>query len=328
MQVVFGLSCWRSDRLRVRVFRSKMFRRSRFSVRPNVGTAGRTAATPQESPAAKQETGGTAKEASEGSCVPDESNAPPLEKNPTSGWVTAVLKRRDRVLSLGCNVLCNVSGTALTRTVMAPTPQQPSKGGNAFPSSLKLHRVALPLPRGLQSPPSKPPLRPSVKHLPLRWRNHQHPAKLGPLQPPTDSCPQGLEGTLITANSTSRNPNSLLRPLKLQLFLWLKTHLSKLLRQQTAARNRKAHHGVTLKKLPPECLIKFLLLFPTRQPQKFRRKPELWCRPKLRDHCRRQHFTWADSSTALWMCSGWWKHRSSESCSGGRGAKKRWGFFF
>uniref|UniRef100_A0A3P9M6M3 Transcription factor TFIIIB component B'' Myb domain-containing protein n=2 Tax=Oryzias latipes TaxID=8090 RepID=A0A3P9M6M3_ORYLA len=62
-----------------------MFRRSRFSVRPNVGTAGRTAATPQESPAAKQETGGTAKEASEGSRVPDESNAPPLEKNPASG---------------------------------------------------------------------------------------------------------------------------------------------------------------------------------------------------------------------------------------------------
>uniref|UniRef100_A0A3P9JPV9 Transcription factor TFIIIB component B'' Myb domain-containing protein n=1 Tax=Oryzias latipes TaxID=8090 RepID=A0A3P9JPV9_ORYLA len=62
-----------------------MFRRSRFSVRPNVGTAGRTAATPQESPAAKQETDGTAKEASEGSCVPDESNAPPLEKKPASG---------------------------------------------------------------------------------------------------------------------------------------------------------------------------------------------------------------------------------------------------
>uniref|UniRef100_A0A3P9JPQ4 Transcription factor TFIIIB component B'' Myb domain-containing protein n=1 Tax=Oryzias latipes TaxID=8090 RepID=A0A3P9JPQ4_ORYLA len=75
-----------------------MFRRSRFSVRPNVGTAGRTAATPQESPAAKQETDGTAKEASEGSCVPDESNAPPLEKKPNGDGSnsSAALQRRKR----------------------------------------------------------------------------------------------------------------------------------------------------------------------------------------------------------------------------------------
>lgn len=32
-----------------------MFRRSRFSVRPNVSTAGRTAATPQEAPSSNPE---------------------------------------------------------------------------------------------------------------------------------------------------------------------------------------------------------------------------------------------------------------------------------
>ncbi|RVE66054.1 hypothetical protein OJAV_G00122770 [Oryzias javanicus] len=61
----------------------KMFRRSRFSVRPNVGAVGRTTATPQESAAAKQD--GTPKEASGGSSVPDESSAAPPEKTPASG---------------------------------------------------------------------------------------------------------------------------------------------------------------------------------------------------------------------------------------------------
>lgn len=39
-----------------------MFRRSRFSVRPNVGTAGRTAAASQEAPPVNQESGDTAKD--------------------------------------------------------------------------------------------------------------------------------------------------------------------------------------------------------------------------------------------------------------------------
>lgn len=38
-----------------------MFRRSRFSVRPNVGAAGRTAATPQEAPPVNQKNGDTSK---------------------------------------------------------------------------------------------------------------------------------------------------------------------------------------------------------------------------------------------------------------------------
>ena len=45
-----------------------MLRRSRFSIRPNVGTAGRTAATPQESPPNQ--------EASETSKVINDNNTP------------------------------------------------------------------------------------------------------------------------------------------------------------------------------------------------------------------------------------------------------------
>ncbi|XP_070844622.1 transcription factor TFIIIB component B'' homolog [Chaetodon trifascialis] len=44
-----------------------MFRRSRFSIRPNVGTAGRTAATPQEAPSVNQEASETPKDVSESS---------------------------------------------------------------------------------------------------------------------------------------------------------------------------------------------------------------------------------------------------------------------
>lgn len=39
-----------------------MFRRSRFSVRPNVGTAGRTAAASQEAPPVTQESSDAAKD--------------------------------------------------------------------------------------------------------------------------------------------------------------------------------------------------------------------------------------------------------------------------
>ncbi len=47
-----------------------MFRRSRFSVRPNVSTAGRTAATPQEAPSVSQETSETPKDVSESGTAP------------------------------------------------------------------------------------------------------------------------------------------------------------------------------------------------------------------------------------------------------------------
>lgn len=57
---------WNSDAALTSVcFQVKMFRRSRFSIRPNVGTAGRTAATPQEAPPVNQEAGETPKDVSE-----------------------------------------------------------------------------------------------------------------------------------------------------------------------------------------------------------------------------------------------------------------------
>ncbi|XP_062269278.1 transcription factor TFIIIB component B'' homolog [Platichthys flesus] len=58
-----------------------MFRRSRFSIRPNVGTAGRTAATPQEAPSSNQESSETPKDISESIAVTDvKSDGTPSEK--------------------------------------------------------------------------------------------------------------------------------------------------------------------------------------------------------------------------------------------------------
>lgn len=47
-----------------------MFRRSRFSIRPNVSTAGRTAATPQEAASVSQEASETPKDVSDSSTAP------------------------------------------------------------------------------------------------------------------------------------------------------------------------------------------------------------------------------------------------------------------
>ncbi|KAM4720497.1 uncharacterized protein FYW61_015879 isoform 2-T2 [Anableps anableps] len=65
-----------------------MFRRSRFSVRPNVGTTGRTAAgTPQEPPAANQETSKTQKEPNESNnaSLAINSDVTPSENAPGTG---------------------------------------------------------------------------------------------------------------------------------------------------------------------------------------------------------------------------------------------------
>ncbi|XP_049909320.1 transcription factor TFIIIB component B'' homolog isoform X4 [Epinephelus moara] len=66
-----------------------MFRRSRFSIRPNVGTAGRTAATPQEAPSANQEASENPKDVSESSTATavtdNKSVVTPSEKPTASG---------------------------------------------------------------------------------------------------------------------------------------------------------------------------------------------------------------------------------------------------
>lgn len=60
-----------------------MFRRSRFSVRPNVGTAGRAAATPQEAPPVNQEGSETPKDICQSNAAAVTDNKPvvtPSEK--------------------------------------------------------------------------------------------------------------------------------------------------------------------------------------------------------------------------------------------------------
>lgn len=66
-----------------------MFRRSRFSVRPNVGTAGRTAATPQEAPSSNQEASEIPRDVSESisdpSVIDNKSVVTPSEKSTGPG---------------------------------------------------------------------------------------------------------------------------------------------------------------------------------------------------------------------------------------------------
>lgn len=66
-----------------------MFRRSRFSVRPNVSTGGRTAATPQEPPLSNQEgskiSGDASESISDPSVTEPKSVVTPSEKSTGPG---------------------------------------------------------------------------------------------------------------------------------------------------------------------------------------------------------------------------------------------------
>lgn len=65
-----------------------MFRRSRFSVRPNVSTAGRSASTPQEATPANQEASEALREAGDSnnaSALTDKPDITLSEKAATSG---------------------------------------------------------------------------------------------------------------------------------------------------------------------------------------------------------------------------------------------------
>ncbi|XP_053267204.1 transcription factor TFIIIB component B'' homolog [Pleuronectes platessa] len=87
-----------------------MFRRSRFSIRPNVGTAGRTAATPQEAPSSNQESSETPKDISESSTpiavtdvksdgTPSEKTTAPVDgndQNAEGASSSAAVQRRKR----------------------------------------------------------------------------------------------------------------------------------------------------------------------------------------------------------------------------------------
>ncbi|KAM4527596.1 uncharacterized protein PAE49_024383 isoform 2-T2 [Odontesthes bonariensis] len=146
-----------------------MFRRSRFSVRPNVSTAGRTtAATPQETPPAKQEASETPKEADESvnaATVTSKTDVTPSERAPASGEgndqngegtsSSAALQRRKR-FSIKPKVAPGRPPT-LSRTPKSPikaviTTTAEVSGADSDKPSTSSQAGTTAVPHGLQSP--------------------------------------------------------------------------------------------------------------------------------------------------------------------------------
>ncbi|XP_035996610.1 transcription factor TFIIIB component B'' homolog [Fundulus heteroclitus] len=148
----------------------EMFRRSRFSVRPNVGTVGRTAAaTSQEPPAANQDASKTQKEPNESNDAPQANksdgtlseNAPGAgdgkDQNGEGTSTSASVQRRKR-FSIKPRVAPGRPPT------LSRTPKSPVKAVSAAPvdhgcsepdlekPSTSSHTAKTPGPRGLQSP--------------------------------------------------------------------------------------------------------------------------------------------------------------------------------
>ncbi|XP_059213865.1 transcription factor TFIIIB component B'' homolog [Centropristis striata] len=143
-----------------------MFRRSRFSIRPNVGTVGRTAATPQETPSASQDASETPKDVSESSpatavtdnksiVTPSEKPAAPGEGNDQNGEGTsssAAVQRRKR-FSIKPKVAPG-RPSALPRV-----PKSPAKASSETPIEVPVSNLDKPskttqsaAPQRLQSP--------------------------------------------------------------------------------------------------------------------------------------------------------------------------------
>ncbi|KAI3362129.1 hypothetical protein L3Q82_012452, partial [Scortum barcoo] len=165
----------------------KMFRRSRFSIRPNVSTGGRTATTPQEAPSVSQEASEIPKDVSDSSTAPavtDNKSVTPSEKptgpgdgNDQNGEGTsssAAVQRRKR-FSVKPKVAPGRLST-LTRTPKSPakavseTPVEvPGSDLNKPTTSSQTGATAAPL--GLQSPrrrrPSEETKQSKVKPKPL-----------------------------------------------------------------------------------------------------------------------------------------------------------------
>lgn len=149
-----------------------MFRRSRFSARPNVGTVGRgSTATPQETPPAKQEANDTSVDTSDNntassavvenkSDVTSEKAAAPEDGNDQNGDGTssaAAVQRRKR-FSVRPKVAPGRLAT-LSRTPKSPikaiseTPAEPSGSGvGTSPQTVSTRSGNTPSTQGLQSP--------------------------------------------------------------------------------------------------------------------------------------------------------------------------------
>ncbi|XP_041825700.1 transcription factor TFIIIB component B'' homolog [Melanotaenia boesemani] len=140
-----------------------MFRRSRFSVRPNVGTAGRTA-TSQEPPAASQDPSETPKEASESNSATDVTSKSVVflsekgdgnEPNGDGTNLSAALQRRKR-FSIKPKVAPGRPST------LSRTPKSPVKAVSSAPVEVSNTDLSKPstssqagtstVPHGLQSP--------------------------------------------------------------------------------------------------------------------------------------------------------------------------------
>ncbi|XP_028456670.1 transcription factor TFIIIB component B'' homolog [Perca flavescens] len=153
-----------------------MFRRSRFSIRPNVVTAGRTAAAPQEAPSANQEASETPKDVSESSSstttavtdnksvvTPSEKPAAPGDGNDQNGEGTsssAAVQRRKR-FSIKPKVAPGRPST------LARTPKSPLKAVSETPIEIPVSDLDKPnkstlsgtiaSPQRLQSPRRRRP---------------------------------------------------------------------------------------------------------------------------------------------------------------------------
>ncbi|XP_078128107.1 uncharacterized protein LOC144531719 [Sander vitreus] len=151
-----------------------MFRRSRFSIRPNVVTAGRTAAAPQEAPSANQEANETPKDVSESSTTtavtdnksvvtPSEKPAAPGDGNDQNGEGTsssAAVQRRKR-FSIKPKVAPGRPST------LARTPKSPVKAVSETPIEIPVSDLDKPTnstqsgtiasPQRLQSPRRRRP---------------------------------------------------------------------------------------------------------------------------------------------------------------------------
>ncbi|CAJ1070398.1 transcription factor TFIIIB component B'' homolog isoform X3 [Xyrichtys novacula] len=151
-----------------------MFRRSRFSIRPNVGSAGRAAATPQEAPAASQEAGETPKDIGDSNTATavteNKPDVTPAEKPAASGdrndqngegtSTSAAVQRRKRF-----SIKPKVAPGRLSS--LARTPKSPAKACSGTPAETYVSDLDKPTtssqtgptvsPRGLQSPRRRRP---------------------------------------------------------------------------------------------------------------------------------------------------------------------------
>ncbi|XP_034565217.1 transcription factor TFIIIB component B'' homolog isoform X2 [Notolabrus celidotus] len=147
-----------------------MFRRSRFSIRPNVGAAGRAAGTSQDAPTASQEASETPKDISESSTAPaatdNKSVVTPSEKPTAPGdgndqngegtSTSAALQRRKRF-----SIKPKVAPGRLS--TLSRTPKSPAKAVSEAPVSdldkptTSSQTGPTVSPRGLQSPRRRRP---------------------------------------------------------------------------------------------------------------------------------------------------------------------------